>query len=91
MSLNDYKEEVKDFLQKINSLNENTELKLNWLEEELLLLKDAVDKDDKDKVRHQIYDMLFILFEITVDYDLDLDSEWNIGRNRKQEKYLPNL
>jgi hypothetical protein len=91
MTLNNYKEEAKDFLQKMNTLNEKTELKLNWLDEEFQLLKDAVDKDDNEKIRHQIYDMLFLLFEISVDYDFDLDSEWNIGRKRKQEKYLSNL
>lgn len=25
-----------------------------------------------------------------LDFDLDLDSEWNVGRIRKQEKYLIN-
>ncbi|WMJ87165.1 hypothetical protein [Anaerocolumna sp. MB42-C2] len=89
MTLNDYKDEAKDFLIKINAINEGTAIKLNWLEEEFLLLKDATNKEEKDKIRHQIYDMLFLLFELSADYDFDIDSEWNLGRQRKLEKYLP--
>lgn len=33
-----------------------------------------------DKLRHQIYDMLFILFEIVADNKIDLDAEWDKGR-----------
>ena len=85
MTLNDYKDEAKEFLKKINAVNEGSAIKLNWLEEEFLLLKDAANKE----IRHQIYDMLFLLFELSADYDFDLDREWNLGRQRKQEKYLP--
>ncbi len=91
MSLNNYTEEARDFLEKMNALNENIELKLKWLDEEFQLLNNAVEKKDKNKIQHQIYDMLFILFEISADYNLDLDNEWNFGRKRKQEKYLPDL
>lgn len=44
-----------------------------------------------DKLRHQIYDMLFILFEIAADNKFDLDAEWDKGRQRKKEKYLSSL
>lgn len=44
-----------------------------------------------DKLRHQIYDMLFILFEIAADNKFDLDAEWDKGRQRKKEKYLSNI
>lgn len=91
MSLNNYTEEARDFLEKMNALNENIELKLKWLDEEFQLLNNAVEKKDKNKIQHQIYDMLFILFEISADYNLDLDNEWNFDRKRKQEKYLPDL
>lgn len=91
MTLNNYTKEARHFLEKMNTLNENIELKLKWLDEEFRLLKDAVDKEDKDKIQHQIYDMLFILFEISADFDLNLESEWKFGRKRKQEKYLSGL
>ncbi len=91
MSLNNYTEEARHFLEKMNALNEDVELKLKWLDEEFQLLNDAVDKQDKNKIQHQIYDMLFILFEISAEYNLDLDSEWKFGRKRKQEKYLTDL
>ena len=87
-TLNNYRDEAKDFLQKIRAVNESAEIKLDWLEEEFHLLKGAINKEERDKIRHQIYDMLFLLFEISADYDFDLDSEWNIGRQRKQVKYL---
>lgn len=90
MSLNDYQEEAKEFMRKINDSGKNTEQKLAWLEEEFQLLKDAVSKAEEDKIRHQIYDMLFLLFEIGADYEFDLDNEWTMGRIRKQEKYLSN-
>lgn len=90
MTLNSYTEEARHFLEKMNTLNENIELKLKWLDEEYHLLKNAIGKDNKEKIQHQ-YDMLFLLFEISADYDLDLESEWNFGRKRKQEKYLSDL
>ena len=88
MSLNLYRTEARDFLEKMNALNEGAEQKLKWLEDEFQLLKDAVKLDEADKVRHQIYDMLFLLFQISAEYNFDLDDEWNIGRERKKQKYL---
>ena len=40
------------------------------------------------KVQHQLYDMIYLLFEIAAANDLDLDSEWQAGTKRKAEKYL---
>ena len=90
MNLNSYKEEVRIFLENINSLNQGSEQKIEWLDEEFQLLKNAIDTNDKSKIKHQIYDMLFLLFEISADYDFDLDSEWNIGREKKHKKYVSN-
>ena len=61
---------------------------LGWLDEELAELKDATDRDDLPKLRHQIYDVLFLLFELAARFDLDLDAEWAAGRERKRVKYL---
>ena len=55
------------------------------LEAEFELLKTSVD--DPDAFRHQAYDMLFLLFEMASRFNMDLDMEWNRGREKKREKY----
>jgi len=91
VSLNSYISEVRDFLEKANVSDQETTSKIRWLEEEFQLLKASIDMNEGDKIRHQIYDMLFLLFEISVDYNFDLDSEWEIGRERKRQKYMPKI
>lgn len=88
MSLNGYRDEAEDFLKKIGAKNDgsDTKVKVNMLEEEFNILKEVID--NPDKLKHQIYDMLFILFEIASDHKFDLDNEWNKGRKRKEEKYI---
>ncbi|TCL57244.1 phosphoribosyl-ATP pyrophosphohydrolase [Kineothrix alysoides] len=88
MSLNSYTEEVRDFLRKISSDNENNQQKIEWLREEFTQLQYAVEGSDMPKVQHQLYDMMYLLFEIAAANDLDLDSEWKIGAERKAEKYI---
>ena len=88
MTLNSYKEEARDFLEKINALNEPPERKIKFLEEEFKLLKGYVETDEVDKIRHQVYDMLFLLFGLSAAYELDLDGEWRAGKEHKQKKYL---
>jgi len=90
MTLNSYKDEAKDFLQKIGALNEGVKSKINWLDDEFKLLKDAVNDNAQNRLKHQIYDMLFLLFEISADYNFDLDKEWDIGKEHKQKKYIDN-
>ena len=87
MSLNNYRDEVKEFLIKMGSNNGDNVQKVNWLNEEFELLKEAVNKCEEDKIRHQLYDMLYLILEIAADNDFDLDQEWDKGRKRKQEKY----
>lgn len=86
ISLNGYRDEAEDFLKKIGAKNDGSDTKVNMLEEEFNILKEVID--NPDKLKHQIYDMLFILFEIASDYKFDLDNEWNKGRKRKEEKYI---
>ena len=88
MSLNHYKNEVKEFLIQMNSLNGDNLQKISWLEEEFDLLKKAVQVSEKDRIEHQIYDMLYLLFEMAADNDFDLDKEWQAGRIRKLKKYI---
>ena len=75
MCLNDYRDEVKEFLVKINSFGVNQEQKLMWIEKEFKLLKSAVKNSDNKAISHQIYDMMYLLFEIAADNNSDLDSE----------------
>ncbi|MBK1810814.1 hypothetical protein JHL18_09210 [Clostridium sp. YIM B02505] len=88
MSLNKYKNEVRDFLLRMGSLNGDNHQKIAWLSEEFELLKEAVNDSETDEIEHQLYDMLYLLFEIAADNDFDLDKQWQAGNKRKQEKYL---
>ncbi|MGV8983160.1 hypothetical protein [Clostridium sp.] len=88
MSLNEYKNEVIEFLIRMGSLNGDNHQKITWLNEEFELLKTAVNDSERDKIEHQLYDMLYLLFEIAADNNFDLDKEWQKGSKRKQEKYL---
>lgn len=89
VSLNNYRDEAGEFLKKIGAENGETDLKVNMLEEEFNILKGVTNKPNE--LKHQIYDMLFILFEIASDHKFDLDDEWNKWRKHKEEKYLSNL
>ena len=87
MGLNKYRDQVKEFMKKIGVLCKNQDQKLVWLEKELDLLKSAVKNSDNAAVSHQIYDMMYLLFEIAADNDCDLNSEWARGQKKKEEKY----
>ena len=86
MSLNTYRDEAGHFLEAIQTLDEPIDKKIMMLEYELSTLKANIH--DTSTVSHQVYDLLFILFEIASQYNLDLDSEWLSGQLRKQAKYL---
>ena len=88
MDLNAYRDEVKAFLQRMNAADEGIATKLKFLEEEFALLKSAASVGDTEKIRHQVYDMLFQLFTVAAEYDFDLVAEWNMGRERKEQKYI---
>ena len=87
MSFNLYIVEARDFLVKINALDEDHEIKIRMLDEEYTLLKKFLKTNETDKIKHQIYDMLFILFEISAMYNLDLDTEWNNSQEKKKKYY----
>lgn len=88
MSLNSYTEEVRDFLYKVELENGNNQQKMAWLKEEFEQLQCAIESSNMPKVQHQLYDMMFLLFEIAAANYLDLDTEWQAGAKRKKEKYL---
>lgn len=85
MSLNEYRDEAGRFLQAVNALDEPAQKKIDMIKKELETLKQNMQ--DKSVVSHQIYDLLFILFELAAQYESDLDTEWAEGRERKK-KYL---
>ncbi|MDO4199958.1 MAG: hypothetical protein Q4D57_04320 [Clostridia bacterium] len=85
MNLNDYKNEAKEFLIKIDNFGKNQSQKLVWLEKEFELLKSAVEDADNQAISHQIYDMMYLLFEIAADNNCDLNSEWARGKSKKNK------
>ncbi len=89
MSLNKYRDEAGEFLEKIGAKNNDIEGKVKMLEEEFDLLKESIN--EPNKLNHQIYDMLFLLFEIASETNFDIDTEWNKGRIRKQKKYVEQI
>lgn len=86
MDLNSYKCEVQNFLKNLKGENWNTDYKISELGREYEKLKSNID--NKKLASHQIYDMIFILFEIACDLDIDIEKEWQNGKVRKQKKYL---
>lgn len=86
IGLNAFRDEVMSFLEAICALEEPVERKTEMLRNEIALLEAHLQDDCV--VRHQVYDLLFLVFEIAAQCDIDLDSEWIAGRSRKQEKYL---
>lgn len=86
MGLNTYRDEVGEFLDKIDAREEPVSRVINMLDEETVLLKESLD--DRDRLSHQLYDVLFLLLEIAAMYNLDMDAEWAQGKERKRAKYL---
>ena len=87
MGLNTYRDEAGQFVTAIGAGEEHVEKILGWLDEELAELKGAAARSDLPALGHQIYDVLFLLFELAARFDLDIDAEWAAGRQRKRDKY----
>ena len=73
MSLNGYRDEVAEFLDEIAAREEPVSRVVGMLDEEITLLKESLN--DRERLKHQLYDVLFLLFEIAAMYNLDMDSE----------------
>ena len=86
MALNDCRDEAGAFLRAIGEEAGPPGEILAMLDEEMTLLRESVD--DGPRLRHQTYDVLFLLFELAARLKLDLDAEWDAGRRRKRDKYL---
>jgi hypothetical protein len=87
MPLNEYRDEAGRFLSAIHVGNEPISVKIAMLQQELNILA-AVPADDNRVIGHQVYDLLFLLFEIASQYEIDIDTQWEAGRDRKARKYL---
>jgi hypothetical protein len=88
MKLNNFRDEVAEFLQRVDPHGcESDAFILGMLDEEFSLLKKSLSFPDQ--LRHQIYDVIFLLFELAAKHKLDLDMEWETGRTRKQKYKEP--
>lgn len=59
-----------------------------WLNQSIAELPARLQGDDGQDRAHAVYDALFLLFELAARFDVDLDAQWNKGREINQEKYL---
>jgi hypothetical protein len=86
MSLNKYRDEVGEFLKAIDPKNIEPISKIvKMLDDEYNELKASLD--DRNRLGHQVYDILFLLFELAAKENLDLDRQWDLGRDKKK-KYI---
>ncbi|MFC2015033.1 hypothetical protein ACFLUP_03475 [Chloroflexota bacterium] len=86
MELNEVRDEVAEFLKQMSAKQRPVSRVLDMLDQEIVLLKESLN--DPKRLNHQLYDVLFLLFEIAAMRNLDLDSEWIQGREKKRIKYL---
>jgi len=88
VSLNDYRDEAAEFLNAVGGEVEDAPTILAWIDDELAVLREAAGEGDLPKLRHQVYDVLFLLLELAARFDLDLDSEREKCGERKRLKCL---
>jgi hypothetical protein len=86
MGLNDFRNEAGEFLTRIGAADQPISKMLQMLDGEIKLLRNSID--EPEMFRHQLYDVLFILFSIASIRGMNLDIEWEKGRHKKKEKYL---
>jgi hypothetical protein len=84
MSLNAFRDEAGEFLSAVDPSNERPVSEIiRMLDEEYATLKASVG--EPDRLRHQVCDVLFLLFELAAKSGFDLDGEWDRGRVRKRK------
>jgi len=84
VSLNTYRDEAGKFLQAVDPGGREGDADiLAMLDKEVAELKASVD--DSRRLSHQVYDVLFVLFELAGKKGLDLDAEWTRGREKKRK------
>jgi len=85
MYLNNLRDQVADFLNKLKEDKFTEDDILNEIDDKLSIIRDSRDNDSE--YRHQIYDILYLLLELAAKHNYDLDDEWQKGQIRKR-KYL---
>ena len=84
MSLNEYRDEAGEFLKKVDKENiEPISKIIKMLDNEFNELKASLD--NHNRLGHQVYDILFLLFELAAKENLDIDRQWNLGRWKKKK------
>ena len=84
MSLNELRDEAAAFLGAVDPAGaERVPDILRMLDEEYQDLKASLG--DRERFSHQVYDVLFLVFELAAKRDIDLDREWALGRERKRK------
>jgi len=85
ITLNNYRDEVQHFLAHFDDKAFDPTTVVTLLEQELATLK--ANLNNKAIVDHQLYDLLFLLLELAVHNQTNLDAEWRKGQEKKK-KYL---
>lgn len=84
MNLAAFRDEAGEFLKAIDPADERPVSEIiRMLDEEYAGLKASLG--DSARLAHQVYDVLFLLFELAAKERLDLDAEWIRGRQKKQK------
>lgn len=88
MSLNALRDEAGRFLEAVDPAGAQPVSKIiGMLEEEFAALKASLD--DPGRLSHQVYDVLFLFFELAAKKHMDLDAQWIRGRDRKRKYTEP--
>jgi hypothetical protein len=85
MGLNAFTDEARAFVEKIGAEESADEI-LYMIAKGAKLLERF--RDDRDGLCHQLYDLMFLLFELAAKCDFDMDAEWEKGREKKAIRYL---
>lgn len=84
MSLNALRDEAGEFLKAVDPAGEEpVSAIIDMLDKEYAELTASLD--DPARLSHQVYDMLFLLFELAAKKGFDLDAEWTQGREKKRK------
>jgi hypothetical protein len=84
MSLNTFRDEAGEFLAAVDPAREEpVSAIIDMLDREYAELKASLN--DPALLSHEIYDMLFLLFELAAKNGCDLDAEWTQGRDNKRK------
>lgn len=84
--LNLYKNEVLAFLNELGNARADISQMISMVDHKFARLKQVLS--DECDPSHALYDVLFLLFELACECNVDLDKEWALGVQRKKKKYL---